>query len=199
MLNRETWNETRSVEARDHEARLADSREKRGLVMSKIREGYFQAKGASSSAEFAEADALLAEALAWMKNGWDGFNTVTQLISSALSTGIMTWEDREECWAAWKEAQKLLRLRRDEFYAQVGAQCAGRWRDWVEKNEEFIEKLQAEIDECEDLARRARTEEFAERVRNRIEAKARKIADLEKRNEDLERKLANRPTHPGAG
>jgi len=191
MLNRETEEETRKAGTRDHEIRLADSREKRGLVMSKIRDGYFQAKGASSSAEFAEADAILAEALAWMKNGWEGFNTVTQLISSAISTGIMTREDRDECWAEWKEAKELLRLRRDEFYADVRARSVGRWRDWVEKNEEFIDKLQAEIDECEDLARSARTEEFAERVRDRIEAKARKIADLEKRNEELEMKLAD--------
>ena len=47
------------------------------------------------------------------------------------------------------------------------------------------------IDECEDLARSTRTAEFAERVRARIEAKARKIADLEKRNEELEMKLAH--------
>jgi hypothetical protein len=191
MLNRETWKETRKAEERDDEARLADSREKRDLVMSKIREGYFQAKGASSSAEFAKADALLAEALARMRNGWDGFNTVTQLISSALSTGIMTQGDREECWAEWKAAQKVLRLRRDEFYAAGRAQRVSRLRNWVDKNEEFIEKLQAEIDECEDLVRRARTEESAERVRERIEAKTRKIAGLEERNEELERKLAD--------
>jgi len=123
-----------------------------------------------------------------MKNGWDGFNVVTQLISSALSTGIMTREDREECWAIWKEAKELLRLRRDEFYAELRTQSIGRWRDWIEKNEKIIEKLQAELDKCEDLARSARTAEFAESVRDRIEAKARKIADLEKRNEELEMK-----------
>jgi hypothetical protein len=49
--------------------------------MSKIREAYFQAKEAADSAEFAQADALLSEALAWMKNGWEGFNTITQLTS----------------------------------------------------------------------------------------------------------------------
>jgi hypothetical protein len=43
LLNRETSSETRRAEG-DHEARLADSREKRDLVMSKIREGFFQAK-----------------------------------------------------------------------------------------------------------------------------------------------------------
>jgi hypothetical protein len=74
-----------------------------------------------------------------MKNGWEGFNTVTQLISSVLSTGIMTREDREECWLEWKEAQELLRLRRDEYYVEVLTRRIGRWRDWIEQNEHMIE------------------------------------------------------------
>jgi hypothetical protein len=182
--------ETRKAQARAYEARRADSREKRDLVMSKIREAYFQAKEAADSAEFAQADALLSEALAWMQNGWEGFNTITQLISPILSTGVMSREDREECWAEWKEAQTLLRLRRDEFYAAMRAARTGRWRDWLEQNEDLIETLRAEIDECEDLERNARTEEFAERIRDRIEAKTQKIAGLEERNEELERKIA---------
>jgi hypothetical protein len=139
----------KAAQAREREARLADSREKRDLVMSKIREAYFQAKEAASSAEFAEAGALLSEALAWMKNGWEGFNTVAQLLT--LRPGVMTWEDREECWAEWKEARELLR---------------------VEENDDLIQTLQAEVDECEELERSARTENFAARVRDRIEAKA---------------------------
>jgi hypothetical protein len=182
--------DNRKAQAREREARLNDSREKRDLVMSKIREAYFQAKGAADSAEFAEADALLSEALAWMKNGWEGFNTITQLISPILSSGIMTREDREECWAEWKEAKDLLRLRRDEFYAEMHAARVGRWRDCVEENDELIETLQTEIDECEELERSARTEEFAERIRDRIEAKTQKIAGLEERNAQLECKIA---------
>jgi hypothetical protein len=183
--------EMKQAQARERESERADSKEKRDLVMSKIREAYFQAKGAASSAELAEADALLREALAWMKNGWEGFNTITQLISPILSSGIMTREDREACWAEWKEALELLRLRRDEFYAEMRATRVDRWRDWVEENDEMIETLQAEIDECEELERNARTEEFAERVRDRIEAKAGKIATLERRNEELEIKIAD--------
>ena len=183
--------EMSQTNARERESQRADSWEKRELVMSKIREAYFQAKEAADSAEFAQADALLSEALAWMKNGWEGFNTITQLISPILgSSGIMTREDREECWAEWKEAQTLLRLRRDEFYAAMRAARTGRWRDWLEQNEDLIETLRAEIDECEDLERNARTEEFAERIRDRIEAKTQKIAGLEERNEELERKIA---------
>jgi hypothetical protein len=64
--------EMNGAQAREREARLNDSREKRSLVVSKIREAYFQAKEAADSAEFAQADALLSEALAWMKNGWEG-------------------------------------------------------------------------------------------------------------------------------
>src|SRR5216683_2807322 len=181
----------KQAQARERESQRADSSEKRDLVMSKTREAYFQAKEAADSAEFAQADALLSEALAWMKNGWEGFNTITQLISPILgSSGIMTREDREECWAEWKEAQTLLRLRRDEFYAAMRAARTGRWRDWLEQNEDLIEMLRAEIDECEDLERNARTEEFAERIRDRIEAKTQKIAGLEERNEELERKIA---------
>ena len=54
----------------------------------------------------------------------------------------------------------------------------------------MIETLQGEIDRCEDLERDGRTEEFAERVRSRIEAKSHKIADLERRNEELDSKIA---------
>src|SRR6266849_6728936 len=182
--------EMKQAQAREQEARLTNSREKRELVMSKIRESYFQAKEAADSAEFAQADALLSEALAWMRNGWEGFNTITQLISPILSTGIMTREGREECWTEWKETKELLRLRRDEFFAEMRATRIGRWRHWVEENDELIETLQAEIDECEELERSARTEEFAERVRGRIESKAQKIGNLERRNEELETKIA---------
>jgi uncharacterized Zn finger protein (UPF0148 family) len=181
--------EMKQGQARERESERADSQEKRELVMSKIREAYFQAKEAADAAEFAQADALLGEALAWMKNGWEGFNTITQLISPIFSSGIMTQEDREECWAEWKEAKELLQLRRDEFYAEMRATRVDRWRDWVEENDELIETLQAEVDECEELERTARTEEFAESVRGRIESKAQKITNLERRNEELESKI----------
>jgi hypothetical protein len=165
----------RGAQAHERETRLNDSREKRELVMSKIREAYHQAKDAASSAEFAEADALLGEALAWMKNGWEGFNTVIQLISGILSSGILTREDREECWTEWKEAKELFRLRRDEFFAEMRTTRANRWRDWVEQNENWIKILQSEIDHCAELERGARTQEFAERVRSWIEAKRRRF------------------------
>jgi hypothetical protein len=186
--------ETKKAEAREREARGAESREKRGLVMSKIKDAYHQAKGAQSGTEFANADALLREALEWKKDGWDGFNTVTQLVSSALSRGRMTREDHEECWSAWKEAKELLRLRRDEFGAEQRARLdehVERWRALIAKNEAVIENIQTQIDRCEEMERDARTEEHASRVRGWIEEKAQKISDIQKTNEELEAKIVS--------
>ncbi len=70
-----TCEEMKQAQVREGESERADSSEKRELVMSKIREAYFQAKEAADSDKLAEADALLSEALAWMKNGWEGFNS----------------------------------------------------------------------------------------------------------------------------
>jgi len=62
----------KQTNARERESQRADSQEKRDLVMSKIREAYFQAKEAADSDEFAQANALLSEALAWMKKRLGG-------------------------------------------------------------------------------------------------------------------------------
>jgi hypothetical protein len=71
----------------------------------------------------------------------------------------------------------------------VRAQRLNRWQAWVEQNEDFIDTLRIEIDHCEELERNASTEDFAERVRARIEAKSQKISDLERKNGELESKI----------
>jgi hypothetical protein len=104
----------------------------------------------------------------------------------ALSTGIMTPGDCEQCWAARKEAKELIRLRRDEFYAEGRAQRVSQWRYWIEQNENRMEALQAQVDCYEELERSARTEEFALGMRERIEEKIQTISRLEKRNQELD-------------
>jgi hypothetical protein len=102
----------------------------------------------------------------------------------------MTREDREEWWTEWKEAKALFRLRREEYYAEIRARQICRWRAWMEQNEEFIDTLRIESDHCDELGRNARNEDFADRVRERIESKSQKISDLKRRNEELESKIA---------
>jgi len=127
-----------------------------------------------------------------MKNGWDGFSTATQLFS--LSSGRMLRADRDESWAASKETRGLLYLKRDEFFREMRARLGAgveRWRDLVERNEALIETIEREIDRCQELEQRARTEEFANQMPERIETKTRKIAELESRNETLEERIAS--------
>jgi hypothetical protein len=65
------------------------------------------------------------------------------------------------------------------------------WRYWIEQNETRMEALQAQVDRYEELEQSARTEKFAQRMRERIEEKIQTISRLERRNQELEMKLAD--------
>jgi hypothetical protein len=106
--------EVKRTQEREKVSRRIDSKQKRDLVESKIKEAYYQAKGARSSSDLSQAKSLLNEALQWMKNGWGGFNVATQLTS--LSEGKLTREDRDQCWEKWKEANEVIKFRRQEFW-----------------------------------------------------------------------------------
>jgi hypothetical protein len=107
--------ETKRVSKNESESRVADSKNKRELVESKIKEAYYQAKGARTNSELAEAKTLLNKALDWMKNGWSGFNIPTQLISSMFSEGRMLKADNDACWEQWKEVNDIIKFRRQEL------------------------------------------------------------------------------------
>ena len=107
--------EVKREKQRESESRITDSKNKRDLVESKIREAYFQAKGARSSSELSEAKVLLNKALDWMKNGWSGFNLSTQIVGSMFSEGKMLKTDSDACWEQWKEANEVIKFRRQEL------------------------------------------------------------------------------------
>lgn len=105
--------EAKRNQTREREARLADSKIKRDLVNSKIKDAYHYAKGASNSSDLSKAKSLLNEALEWMKDGWGGFNAMTQIVSH--TEGKLTKEDRDICWQNWKEANETIRERRQHL------------------------------------------------------------------------------------
>jgi len=107
--------EVKTVSKRESESKRTDSKNKRDLVESKIKEAYYQAKGARTSSELSEAKALLSKALDWMKNGWGGFNISTQIVSSMFSEGKMLKVDSDACWEQWKEANEVIKSRRQEL------------------------------------------------------------------------------------
>jgi hypothetical protein len=108
--------ETKRTQNKEREARKNDSRQKRDLVESKIKEAYYQAKGSSSRSDLSKANDLLDEALRWMKDGWTGFNYTTQFFS--LSPGKMTKEDHDACWEKWKETKEEIKLKQGEMREQ---------------------------------------------------------------------------------
>lgn len=92
------------------------SREKRNMAMERIN----QARGYTTGGpeDLTKASELLKEAIAIMKNGWDGIvNLQTEFVKTAFGNeGRLTKEDREECWDAYVSAQDNLRSCRQSLY-----------------------------------------------------------------------------------
>ena len=109
---------TKEQQAVTSEKRKMGSREKRAIIEGKIHDAYYAAKGSSSGEELSRARSLLAEALAWMKNGWAGFNMQTEFVQEAVfgNEGRLLREDREACWERWKEVNDAIQSRRQELY-----------------------------------------------------------------------------------
>ena len=64
-----------------------------------------------------------------------------------------------------------------------------RWSRLLEKNESVISRIEAQIDDCQDMERNARTPEFAAEVRGWIEEKYQRIEDIRETNRELEEKI----------
>jgi len=61
--------------------------------------------------------------------------------------------------------------------------------EWVARNEALVARIEEEIDDLEEKIRSAWNEEWADRARGRVEEKYRKIADIERTNEELSEKI----------
>jgi len=243
-----------------------DSRIKREMVESKIAEARVRAGGDAS--DLRKAMELLNEALEWMKNGWEGFNLITQLTS--LSSGKMNRWDHDECWKQWREVNDAIRWKfqelRDSNYDQFRSEAIeasgnaetnpklakqqvkavvmvqqkmrgaimsreqfadirrilddvwsratdttqkrheewrerklghiAKKRDLIERSEDLIARLEAQIEDCQEMEASARTDEHAERVRGWIEekyeiieSKRRFIEELEEQIREIEEQL----------
>lgn len=111
--------EIKRKQEKERDKKLENSKQKKSLIESKIKEAYYAAKGANSISDLQRSKELLNEALGWMKNGWGGFNIPTQLVESAVGgEGILTKEDRDVCWQKWKEANETVKYRREELSRQ---------------------------------------------------------------------------------
>lgn len=90
-----------------------DSRIKREMVEHKIDDAVKNIGGDEGNLQTARQ--LLNTALEWMKNGWDGFDPVTQLVT--ISSGKMNRHDHDACREKWRAADRALRDRKLELAA----------------------------------------------------------------------------------
>jgi hypothetical protein len=91
---------------------------------------------------------------------------------------------------AWAKASERLRERHREWRDKQEGHIQ-RWTELLEKNQEVLRRLEAQIDHCRDLESSARSEEFASQVRGWIEEKQSKVRDIENTNAALEEKIRN--------
>jgi hypothetical protein len=99
---------------RQWEMQVDVSRQKRDLIEFKTNEARLQAEGAESHEELRGAKVLLQEAREWMKDGWGGFNAVTQIINQ--SDGRLMREDRDACFEKIRGVEDAIRNRREELW-----------------------------------------------------------------------------------
>ena len=101
----------RQEQQRERERRASDSRVKKEVIETDIREAYHWARGSNSISDLKETDRRLAAVLERMKDGWSGFTGTTELLS--FSEGKLTKEDRDYLWTKWREAKEAVRERRE--------------------------------------------------------------------------------------
>jgi len=109
--------QTKQDQANEHDRLESNSSAKRELIESKVAEAVVIAEAAESGEQIREAFSELNTARGWMKDGWDEFNSATQ-IANMFSTdeGRLTREDREACWERIQDANNLIKSKREEMW-----------------------------------------------------------------------------------
>lgn len=190
---------TKEKQQKEYEKRRIISKNKRALIEPKIREAHYYVAETRNRDDVAQARSLLKEALDWMKDGWGGFNTATQVFN--LNDGKMLKEDREVCWNYWLEVNNEVnrkyneiresgKKRHDEWRQQMESNI-DRWENLIDKNENIIHRLEDQVSDLEYKARTARTDEFADVVRGWINEKLQKISDIRQTNSNIEGKISS--------
>jgi predicted small metal-binding protein len=104
----------------------------------------------------------------------------------------MRRSDREELWEDFQrvcEWVRELQVQKREEWVERNREHLNRWHAQIDKSEDMIEKLKAQIEHCEDLKADARSDDFADQVQGWIEEKERIIADIQSRIDELWKKI----------
>jgi len=179
--------QAKGEEERGRKERVNISRQKRDLVERKISDAHSRARSAPSTAELKIAKQELADALQWMKKGWNHGNLMTDVVN--ITDGRMTPADHDACWQKHQEAQETIKWKYKEF-SEAWELKQREWRtktdaarsrtvDRIDKARSVIRRLEDQIDHCRDLQRTAKASDFESQVQGWIDEKRSKIRDIE--------------------
>jgi len=113
-------------------------------------------------------------------------------IQQAMKGTVMSREQFDEVRRlldeAWKRASHHQESRHSEWLERQRGNVSYK-QSLIDKNEEYISRLEAQIEKCQDMESDARSEDFANTVRGWIEEKYDKIANVRSRIADLEAEI----------
>ncbi len=123
--------ETKKKQANERETRMANSKQNRQAILEKVGEANSCAEAAPDDIQtLNQAQALLSEALSWLKNDGGKSGPADESSEASPVTNDLMREDRQICWDKWREANEFVFGRRqaiwEENYDQVdpGAKVA---------------------------------------------------------------------------
>ena len=88
----------------------------------------------------------------------------------------------------WLQRQEERKRKYEEWRERMESNMQ-RWENNIEKAEDYVSRLEEQIDRLEDEAANARTDEYADRVREWIEEKQQKIEDVREQIREWESKM----------
>ncbi len=108
--------ETKRRQNQEWSTRRLQSKNKKELIETRIREASNYIGGAYNNEHLSKSKSLLNEALEIMKDGWSGRSALEQIINDVTGDiGNLLREDRESCWQKWREANQALYYKRQSI------------------------------------------------------------------------------------
>jgi hypothetical protein len=107
------------------------------------------------------------------------FEEVREILNEAYNAASVAQEERHR---EWERKQQEWRSRMEEARSKK--------QGLIEKNRDFIQRLERQISDCDDMIRNARSSEHQSRVQGWIDEKTDKIRDIERFNRELEDQIS---------
>ena len=111
--------ETKKRQVNERETRMANSKQNRDAILGKVGEAISIAEaGTEDIQSLNKAQALLSEALGWLKNGGGKSNAADDNSEATPVSNDLMRDDRQICWDKWREANEMVFGHRQAIWEQ---------------------------------------------------------------------------------